>query len=178
MPVVLTIPPLTFRTIDPNGDADRCVADHRDASAATFGPGRPYEGRASYLRSLREGVAVYPDGFVLAFDGTRCVGHLELQVPYGADVGYVNLFYVPPADRGRGVGALLHAYAERYFRSWEATAVELHVGPENVRAIRFYRRLGYAFAPEPAPTGRAARRASRMWKMTKRLGAADPHPTA
>ena len=167
------IPPLTFRTIDADRDADLCAANHYDACLASFGEGCRYEGRESYLRWLREGVAVYPEGFVMAFRGERFAGQLELQVPYGLTTGYVNLFYVSPDMRSRGFGRLLHQYAERYFRSWEAETAELHVSPQNIRAIRFYRRLGYAF-DKSGDGGSYMTREARLWKMTKAIGAGTP----
>ncbi|HEX8916339.1 MAG TPA: GNAT family N-acetyltransferase [Humisphaera sp.] len=165
---------LTLRTIDPAADADRCAAHHLDACVASFGEGARYEGRDAYLKWLAPKVDEFPDGFVLAFergaDGREvCVGQLELEVPYGLSTGYISLFYVAPEHRGRGIGRLLHAYAERYFRSWEADRAELHVSPRNIRAIRFYRRLGYAFAPEG--NGTYMTRRAKLWKMSRAIGA-------
>ena len=167
---VIEIDNLAFRTIDPSVDANLAAGNHYDACVATFGDDARYEGRARYLRYLRGQVDVYPDGSVLAFEGGRCVGQLELQVPYGLAVGYVNLFYVAPAFRGRGYGRRLNGYAERYFRSWEASRVELHVASTNARAVGFYRRMGYRFV--------AAREDPRatLWKMAKDLSpVTQPH---
>ena len=63
--------------------------------------------------------------------------------------------------QGGGVGFAqrMHEYAVRYFRSWEAASVELHVAARNERAMRFYRSLGY----------RAVRREGRLWRMEKSL---------
>jgi ribosomal protein S18 acetylase RimI-like enzyme len=162
-------PSLTLRTIDPVGDADRCAADHYDACVASFGESPRYEGRDAYLAWLRDKVDEYPEGFVLAYSGATFVGHLELQVPFGLPTGYVNLFYVAPEMRGRGFGQLLHAYAERYFRNWEVERTELHVSPQNIRAIRFYRRLGYKFSNEG--NGSYMTRDAKLWKMSKVLTA-------
>lgn len=163
-------PSLTLRTIDPVADADLCAANHYDACVASFGQSPAYEGRDAYLRWLREKVEEFPDGFVLAHLDGRFVGQVELQVPYGKPVGYVNLFYVAPGMRGLGYGRQLHAYAERYFRSWEADRSELHVSPRNIRAIRFYRQLGYGFCERG--DGSYMTRSAKLWKMSKPIGAA------
>src|SRR5688572_11036440 len=97
-----------------------------------------------YLRGLAARVEEFPEGHLLAFAGEACVGQLELQVPYGAEVGYVSLFYVTPAFRRQGYGRLLQRRAEQYFRSWEARRIELHVSPTNAGAVRFYQAMGYA----------------------------------
>ena len=141
--VVTNVPQPTFRTINAELDAELVVANYRDTSRASYGRDPSDRAIRAYLPWLRTRVEEFPDGHVLAFLGDACVGQLELQVPYGLTCGYVNLFYVTPPFRGRGFGRALHAYAERYFRSWEATRVELHVTKTNRRAVRFYRTLGY-----------------------------------
>ena len=161
---------LRFRTIDPVADARLAAAHHVDACIASFGSDASYQGDAAYLRWLRARVEEYPDGHVLAYlksDGA-CVGQLDLQVPYGLAVGYVNLFYVTGRFRGQGFGRALHEYAERYFRSWEASRIDLHVSPANEPAIGFYRRMGYRLSRvEP-------RRPGSMWMMSKTLSCAVP----
>ena len=138
---------LTCRTIALPRDAARAVAYHADACRSSFGDG-DFQGRLErpgrYLEGLAARIAEYPEGNLLAYAGLRCVGQLEMQVPYGAEVGYVNLFYVTPPFRRQGYGRLLQARAEQYFRSWEARRIELHVSPTNTGAVRFYEAMGYA----------------------------------
>ena len=140
---VLVAPPLTFRTIDPDADARQAYAAHADACRASFGREATVSAIADHTRWLRARVEEFPDGHVLACLGDRCVGQLEVQVPYGKTAGYVNLFWVAPEFRGRGYGRRLQMYAERYCRSWEADRIELDVSPQNARAVGFYRHLGY-----------------------------------
>jgi len=139
---------LTFRPITLPADAARVLTYYRDACRATFGAAefeRRLDPPGRYLADLARRIEEFPDGHLLAFAaGRRCVGQLELQVPYGLSVGYVNLFYVSPLVRRRGYGRLLQARAEQYFRSWEATRVELHVSPSNLPAMQFYEAMGYA----------------------------------
>jgi ribosomal protein S18 acetylase RimI-like enzyme len=157
--VIAAGPALAYRTIDPVADADFAVAAYVDACRASYGDDAAFPGRAKHLAWLQSRVEEFPDGHVLALLDGRPVGQMELQVPYGLTRGYVNLYYVLPNRRGRGVGTRMHEYAERYFRSWEATQVELHVSATNEQAMRFYRSLGY----------RAARREGRLWRMTRAL---------
>jgi ribosomal protein S18 acetylase RimI-like enzyme len=161
----IQIDTLTYRPIDLELHLELAVQNHYRACVASFGDDRRYEGRAAYLRYLREQVEVFPEGSVLAFEGRECVGQLELRVPYGLATGYVGLYYVTPAFRGRGYGRRLNAYAERYFRSWEATRVELHVSPTNSRAVSFYQRLGYDFT-NAEPPGAALRRMAKALDVT------------
>jgi GNAT superfamily N-acetyltransferase len=166
--VKLATPKLTYRTIDPLRDAELTVQHQIDACVATFGNDAPFQGADRYLRWLASKVEEFPEGFLLAFLDGRCVGQLELEVPYGLSTGYVNLFYLTREFRGIGFGPLLHERAELYFRSWEAASVTLHVSPTNHAAMRFYRRMGYArtFATSER----------RLWEMRKDLCRATERP--
>ena len=158
---VIAAPALTFRTIDPDSktDADLAVAAYLDACRASYGDDAAFPGRRRHLDWLRSRVEEFPDGHVLAWLGEACVGQLELQVPYGLTRGYVNLFCVVPPFRGKGYGRLLHEFAERYFRSWQAETIELHVSKSNQGAIGFYRHLGYKLVEDDR----------KLWKMTRTL---------
>ena len=156
---MIAAPGLTYRTIDPVADADRAVEAYLDACRASYGNESTFPGRARHLAWLRSRVEEFPDGHVTALLDGRYVGQMELQVPYGLTTGYVNLYYVAPDYRGQGYGRRMHEYAERYFRSWEAACVELHVSATNVRATAFYRALGY----------KAVRREGRLWRMARTL---------
>jgi len=134
---------LSYRTIDLQADAERAVAHHLDACVCSFGDAARFQGARRYLRWLERKLEEFPDGFLMAFIGDRCVGQLELEVPYGLETGYANLFYVTEAFRGMGFGRILHGRAEVYFKSWEANQITLHCSPDNERALGFYRSLGY-----------------------------------
>ena len=156
-------PKILYRRINPDIDGDLCAVNHHAACVASFGNTAPYSGKDAYVRWLASRVEEFPDGHVLAhLDDGRFVGQLELQVPYGRTTGYVNLFYVAPDFRGLGFGRRMHEeFAERYFRSWEADRIELHVSPTNHRAVRFYRLLGFKWDGNE----------NRMWRMAKDLRA-------
>ncbi len=146
---------LTFRRLDPTRDAALAFASHRDAHIASFGDDAHCRDLAGYLRWMAAKAEEYPDGYVLAQLGGRVVGQLELEIPYGATTGYVNLFYVAPAFRRLGLGRRMHAeYVGPFFRSWEATRIELHVAAANRPAVAFYRSLGYRFAHVEPPGAR------------------------
>src|SRR5579859_7081421 len=134
---------LSYRTIDLGVDAERAVAHHRDACICSFGDDGRFQGRKRYLKWLEGKIEEFPDGLLMAFVGERCVGQLELEVPYGLSSGYANLFYVTEQFRGMGFGRALHERAVKYFKSWEAIQIQLHCSPTNLRALGFYRSLGY-----------------------------------
>src|SRR3954469_23355395 len=107
--MLLHMSSLSFRSIDPDADRTIVVANYRATHRASYGSAATCS-ISNYLPWLRSRIDEFPDGHVLAFLGRRCVGQLELQVPYGLNVGYVNLFYVTPNFRGQGFGRELHAY--------------------------------------------------------------------
>jgi ribosomal protein S18 acetylase RimI-like enzyme len=153
---------LTFRRIDLATDSAVAFENYRDACAASFGSADSSLPREKYLSWVADRLGEFPDGNVLASIGDRFVGQLELQIPYGLQTGYVNLFYVTRPWRRLGLGRRMHDFADRYFRSWEATAVELHVSPTNTAAVGFYRSLGYRKIATEDEGGR-------MWKMRREI---------
>lgn len=161
---VLAAHVLTFRRLDPDRDGDLAFARHRAAHVASFGNAVHCRSKSHYLRWVRAKVEEYPDGYVLATLGGRVAGQLELEIPYGKAVGYVNLFYVSPEFRRLGLGRRMHGeYLEPFFRSWEARHIELHVSTTNGAASAFYRSLGYHRVTGEPPSG------GRMRLMTKAL---------
>src|SRR4051795_1680848 len=153
---VIAAPALSYRTIDPVADADFAIRAYLDACRASYGNEESFLGRSRHLAWLSSRIEEFPDGHLLALVDGKPVGQMELQVPYGLPEGYVNLYYVIPELRGRGFARRMHEQAVRYFQSWEADRIELHVSGSNERAMGFYRSLGY----------RAVRREGRLWRMS------------
>ena len=160
----MAAPDLIFRQMDLTLNGETAFENYRQACIASFGSADWCSSRETYLAWLARRIEEFPDGHVIASLGDRFVGQLELQVPYGSPTGYINLFYVAPAWRRLGFGGRLHEFAERYFRSWEATSIELHVSPTNTAAVNFYRSLGYR-------TISAERDGRRVWRMSREIRA-------
>lgn len=64
---------------------------------------------------------------------------------YGTFRGYIQVLFVAPPFRGRGLGEELMAFAEKKIFA-RSPNVFLCVSSFNKGAIKFYRRLGYARA--------------------------------
>jgi ribosomal protein S18 acetylase RimI-like enzyme len=151
---------LTYRRMDPRVDGPMAFAHYRETCIASFGGAQRCMQERAYLRWLAQRIEEFPDGHVLALLRGQVIGQLELQVPYGLDRGYVNLFYVSPSWRRLGLGRRMHEFTLKYFRSWEADWAELHVSPTNAGAVSFYRSLGYRLAEVEQDGGR-------MWRMER-----------
>lgn len=146
-------PSLEFRPIDLARHAELSVRFRRDSYVCSFGSDALFneengaDGRG-YLAWLREGLARFPEGHVHAWHGAAIVGQLEMVI--GPAWGYVNLFYLAPAARGRGWGGALHDYAVALLQRHGVARAGLSVSPTNQRALAYYARHGWKnLGPRP-----------------------------
>lgn len=134
--------------IDLARDAQACLAFRRDSYIASFGSADGVEEEmgadgAIYLGHLRARIAQVPEGNAHLWQGARIVGQTEMRDSEDPRAGYVNLFYVVPDMRGRGLGRMLHEHAVAVFKRRGKEKLRLSVSLQNAAAIAFYRRLGW-----------------------------------
>ena len=138
--------PLQFRPIDVALHGELSIAFRRDSYVCSFGSDALFieENGADghgYLEWLRARVLSFPDGHVHAWRGEDIVGQIEMVI--GPTSGYINLFYLRPDARGRGLGEALHAYAVALLQRQGVSVAGLSVSPTNERALRYYERHGW-----------------------------------
>jgi ribosomal protein S18 acetylase RimI-like enzyme len=134
--------------IDLERDAATCIAFRRDSFHASFGT---HEGcdeemgadGSLYLAKLRARMAQVPEGNCHVWHGDTIVGQTEMRFADVPGAGYVNLFYLVPEWRHRGLGRLLHDHAVAVFTARGCGSIRLSVSRSNERALAFYRRLGW-----------------------------------
>ncbi len=129
-------------------DAATCVAFRRDSFFASFGTHEGEEAEmgadgASYLERLQRRIDEVPEGNCHVWHRDRVIGQTEMRIADDGEKGYVNLFYLVPEWRHRGVGRLLHDRAIAVFAGRGKRAIRLSVSRVNTAAIAFYRRLGW-----------------------------------
>jgi ribosomal protein S18 acetylase RimI-like enzyme len=140
---------LRMAPIDLARHAAECIAFRRDAYVASFGTPEGIEEEmgaddAIYLESLRARMAQVPEGNAHLWHDERIVGQTEMRLVEGEPgVGYVNLFYLLPEFRGRGLGRVLHEHAVAVFARLGRRTLRLSVSTQNAAAIAFYRKLGW-----------------------------------
>lgn len=139
---------LRFTPIDLARHAADCVAMRRDGFVVSFGDCSRFESEsghdgAGYLRWLQAHQSRYPQGLLHAWDGEQLAGQVEVTRPEGADHLYVNLFYLQPAYRHRGIGAQLHARVLALLDGDERQSLRLCAANANAAALRFYRKHGW-----------------------------------
>ncbi|MCP8968955.1 GNAT family N-acetyltransferase [Ectobacillus ponti] len=155
---------MRFKTIDVKRDRGLIVQFRRDSYVVSFGSDEAFGDEDAYVKRIEERARRFPKGQVLVEEAGDTIGQLELQiVEYeGREIGYVNLYYLVPAYRGRGVGKQLVEYAERFFRKHRVQEYHLRVASTNERAIRFYIKHGMTKLKEEASD-------NPVWRMQKQL---------
>ena len=134
--------------IDLERDAQTCIDFRRDSYHASFGTDEGCDAEMGadglfYIEKLRKRMAQVPEGNAHVWHGDRIIGQTEMRLEEENDVGYVNLFYLLPEWRKRGLGWRLHQHAVDVFTKRGMKAMRLSVSRTNEPAIAFYRRLGW-----------------------------------
>jgi [ribosomal protein S5]-alanine N-acetyltransferase len=138
--------PLSFRPIDLDADLESAVRFRRDSFVCSFGDDRRFD-EVQYLGFLRAKRTRDPWLAVHVFQGSQLVGQMEFDSYKPAPwIGYVNLYYLAPEQRGLGLATQLDAYASDYLRKSGFANAHLSVSPQNARALRFYAHHGWSDA--------------------------------
>ncbi len=137
---------LRFQTIDLEAHGELAARYREDSYVVSFGSAEGFErmGAQAYLEWLRHQIEAYPAGHVHVWLGEDIVGQIEAR-PHKTDptIGYVNLYYVAPGHRRRGIGGVLDDYVTRHFSRQGRTQIHLSVSPTNEPAWAFYLDRGY-----------------------------------
>jgi ribosomal protein S18 acetylase RimI-like enzyme len=135
---------LQYRTIDFEKDKELIIKFRKDSYVVSFGSEEGFGDELAYINRIKERVKKFPEGQVIIEKDNLPIGQMEMQIRDfdGKDIGYVNLFYLIPEYRGKGLGKDLIRYAEDFFRKSNVTEYHLRVSPTNERAIRFYKGSG------------------------------------
>ena len=147
---------LTFTSIDLARYTDLCVQFRADSFIVSFGidehfyqehaasPTTIYpDGRGSerYITWLTQRMHDIPGSCVHVWHSDDIVGQIEMgRFREDTSIGYVNLFYLIPAYRGRGLGRQLDQYAMSFLQRAGHQRARLSVSATNHPAISFYRK--------------------------------------
>lgn len=138
-----------FRPIDLAQHAAVCVRFRADSYLCGDGSADRFYARAGpdgrdYLDRLAKYMQDFPGSCVHAWLADEIVGQIEtVRDPSDASAGKVNLFYLTPEHRGRGLGRQLEKYALDLFRAAGFNRAWLRVSPTNARALAFYEKHGW-----------------------------------
>lgn len=142
-------PLLTFKPIDLDTHADLCVRFAIDVHVIGFGSAERFhesdgKGAERHIAWLRQRVALKPGCLVHVWQNGEIIGQLNMsRVESDPTIGYINLLYLVPEARGRGLGVLLEAYAWSFLAQQGCRALRLSASPTNLGALGFYLRNGW-----------------------------------
>ncbi len=114
----------------------------RDAWISVYGSLGGFAERPFWMRA-REMARAHPRAVVFAMLGEEPVGLIELDTEIVLPGGHIALFYLRPDCRDRGLGAQLMGHAVSVYRALGVRGLHLRVAPQNLRARRFYEKLGF-----------------------------------
>jgi ribosomal protein S18 acetylase RimI-like enzyme len=99
---------------------------------------------AQYSQAKLEGLFADPDvtGLVAEAEGA-VVGYAKLYHARAEQRFYLHQLYILPANQGLGLGRRLMACVEERARELGADRIWLGVMVKNVRAVAWYRKMGY-----------------------------------
>lgn len=140
---------LRFEPIDLNSASETAVAFRADSFVCSFGSAERFheadgKGRERYLSWLRQLMQSIPGSCVHVWSRETIIGQIEMnRFKLEPTLGYVNLYYLVPAYRNRGLGQRLDNYATTFLRSIGFRLARLSVSPSNQQAMRFYSKNGW-----------------------------------
>ncbi|MBO0961411.1 GNAT family N-acetyltransferase [Neobacillus sp. MM2021_6] len=145
-------------------DKEIMIKYRKDAFAVSFGSEDGFGDETNYLQRMSEKVVKFPDGHVIVeLDGIP-IGQMELHIQEfeGTSIGYVNLYYLIPEYRNKGLGMEFIHYAEDFFKQANVSEYHLRVSPTNLPAIRLYTKAGMTKVREEHEK-------YPLWRMSKKV---------
>lgn len=133
---------LWFRPFD--GDREAYCALRTDAWQTIYG-NLDHLDVDGFYQELMNTLRYHPDAAAYAMLGDQVAGFIQLSPARKREqeIGYISLVYLCPAFRGKGIGAQLIGYAVSAYRRQGRRALQLGVAEGNLRAQRFYAKLGF-----------------------------------
>jgi len=149
-------PELRFEPIDLSSAADIAIRFQADAFQCSFNSTEGFyeadgKGHERYLVWLAERMRSLPGSCVHVWSRDSIIGQLQMgRFRPDPQLGYVNLYYLAPSYRDRGLGGQLDGYATEYLKGQGFGAARLSVSPNNAQALTFYLKNGWQnLGPRP-----------------------------
>lgn len=135
---------IEFRTINPDHDMETCIEFREDSFRASFPHAeewKQYWHPEDYRIWLQHFIEEFPIGALHIWGGDEIIGQLEFKRI--DENGHVYLYYLRPDMRGKGFGEIAHRHVVATLIAQGCKTATLRVGPDNARAIGFYKKLGW-----------------------------------
>lgn len=135
---------ISFKPINFEEHLDICIQFREDSFRASF-PGsdvwKEHWDPDEYANWIQQHATRFPDGAVHIWLNSNIIGQLEFS--YGNGKGHVNLYYLAPAYRGKGLAKQAHDHIANTLRAHNCQYATLRASPTNIRALGFYAKLGW-----------------------------------
>lgn len=143
---------ITIRPINLTEHKKLCVQFRADSYRVTYGDADAFYtdnnvNGEQYLSWLNNIIQQDPEQALHVYDGDEIIGQIEMTIRNNE--GYLNLIYIVPSYRQRGIGYKLHEFIINHFEKRSIAVVKLTVGEDNQPARKFYENVGWGyFQPE------------------------------
>lgn len=144
---------LTFKPLDPINDIESSLDFRLDTYIESFQTDKGFgdsvggsfnEYQATIISRMAQGTRRY----IRAFYKDQVLGQLEYAFTSPLpELGYINLFYLVPEWRGKGIANLLMDYLVLEMKQQQLKGILLSVSKTNQRAQAFYKKYGFTPAP-------------------------------
>lgn len=147
---------LVFVPIDLSSSSELAVKFRADSFTCSFGSDERFfeadgKGPERYLARLADRMMAMPGSCVHVWLGHTIIGQMEMdRFQPDPRIAYINLYYLAPEYRNRGLGRHLDEYATDYLVGQGFKTGRLSVSPTNMQAVRFYLKHGWRdLGPRP-----------------------------
>lgn len=139
---------IATRPINLNEHKELCLQFRADSYKVTYGStdafytGDNVNGE-QYLSWLNSIIQQDPEQVLHVYDGDEIIGQIEMTIR--DKEGYLNLIYLVPSYRRRGIGRILHEHIVNNFIKRGIALAKLTVGEDNQPAREFYENAGWNY---------------------------------
>lgn len=137
---------MRFYNFDVRAREEEYLSFYRDAWTVAHGSDEGFS--RVYARSARRRAAADPESVAEAVLLGRSAGLIELapEIEELPGAGHIAFLYLRPEFRRRALAPELIGYAVHFYRERGRGALTLRAATENVRAVEFYKSLGFEYA--------------------------------
>ncbi|WP_102275552.1 GNAT family N-acetyltransferase [Cytobacillus massiliigabonensis] len=157
---------LNVRVVNFENDKNILIQFRKDTEIENTGTLDGFDFKA-YLNRVRERVNKLPIGQLIIEKDNIPVGQMGFGITNyeSIEIGYVDLLYLLPDYRGKGLGKELIRYADKFFSEINVSEYHLRVSSNNHIAINLYTHLGMVKIEEEYPENEKYP----VWRMRKVL---------
>ncbi len=143
---------ISFKRADLKQDMVSCIDFRRDSFQINYGAEKSFDKEMGvngedYASSLIEFQEKFPYGVIHVWREDEIVGQIEFYIEaLFTDKAFIPMFYLIPAQRGSGIGSMMHDYLIEILREQGCNGARIPVSSSNDRGVAFYKKHGWRYA--------------------------------